>query len=304
MNDKLGWQDLEVLKAVMEEGNFSLAATALNVSQPTVSRQVEQLERKLGKELFTRSRSGLQPTGLAHQLATDTSQMSESAYSIRRALDGIEETPSGVVTIHLPYGFGAHPLVLALKGFHEKYHDIVIEFKNGSLASNLGRREVDIDLRWIKPTEPEVVAREFGTFHLAFYASQCFIERYGMPQTSAELSALPWPLFGEAIMDAFRPELEHLGIEPTYYPFHCAGNAYLNPAFSAIGTTIAILPVGLQPPDFQRLLPDIAIPPPEMWLSMHSSLRRNARIRAVWDWLVEHLPAAYASTRETPSASC
>ncbi len=93
MNDKLGWQDLEVLNAVMEEGNFSLAAKLLGVSQPTVSRHVEQLEKKLGKELFTRSRSGLQPTGLAHQLATYTSQMSDNAYAIQRALDGIERTP-------------------------------------------------------------------------------------------------------------------------------------------------------------------------------------------------------------------
>ncbi len=298
MNDKLGWQDLEVLNAVMEEGNFSLAARVLGVSQPTVSRHVEQLERKLGKELFTRARSGLQPTGLAHQLATYTSQMSDNAYAIQRALDGIEENPSGVVTIHLPYGFGAHPVVRALTDFHEQYPDIVIEFKNGSLASNLGRREADIDLRWIEPSEPEVVARGLGKFHVAFYASQRFIERYGMPQTGAELSALPWPLVGEVIMDTFKPELEKWGIEPSYYPFHCAGNAYLNPAFSAIGTTIALQPVGIHPPDFKRLLPDVAIPSPEMWLSMHYTMRRNARIRAVWDWLVEHIPAAYAATRE------
>ncbi len=53
--------------AVAEEGNFSAASRRLYVSQPPITRQIQQLERELGVELFIRHRKGvtLTPAGEA-----------------------------------------------------------------------------------------------------------------------------------------------------------------------------------------------------------------------------------------------
>ncbi|MEQ8691422.1 MAG: LysR family transcriptional regulator [Pseudomonadales bacterium] len=53
--------------AVAEEGNFSAASLKLYVSQPPITRQIQQLELELGVELFTRHRKGvtLTPAGEA-----------------------------------------------------------------------------------------------------------------------------------------------------------------------------------------------------------------------------------------------
>ena len=68
MDEPLNWHDLEIFHAVLEQGSFSAAARELGLSQPTVSRHIEQLERTLGKELFTRTSTGLTPSELALDL--------------------------------------------------------------------------------------------------------------------------------------------------------------------------------------------------------------------------------------------
>ena len=50
---------MEYFLALAQEGSVSAAAEALHVSQPTLSRQLMDLERELGTTLFTRSRKGI-----------------------------------------------------------------------------------------------------------------------------------------------------------------------------------------------------------------------------------------------------
>src|ERR1043165_298283 len=60
---------LRYFAAVAEEGNLSRAAERLFVSQPTLTKQIRQLERLLGTELFTRSRAGMALTEPGKALA-------------------------------------------------------------------------------------------------------------------------------------------------------------------------------------------------------------------------------------------
>ena len=53
------WELYPSFLAVMEQGSLSRASQGLGLTQPTVGRHIEALERSLGVALFTRSPSGL-----------------------------------------------------------------------------------------------------------------------------------------------------------------------------------------------------------------------------------------------------
>lgn len=57
-------QQLRQAVALAEHGSFVRAATALHISQPALSRSIQNLERRFGSQLFARSTSGVIPTDL------------------------------------------------------------------------------------------------------------------------------------------------------------------------------------------------------------------------------------------------
>lgn len=64
---------LRYFATVAREGNLTRAAQLLFVSQPALTKQIKQLERQLGVELFTRSRAGMTLT-VAGQVLADRVQ--------------------------------------------------------------------------------------------------------------------------------------------------------------------------------------------------------------------------------------
>ncbi len=59
---KFDWNRVRAFLVTAEEGSLSAAAKALDMSQPTLGRQVTQLENELGVALFVRKGRGLSLT--------------------------------------------------------------------------------------------------------------------------------------------------------------------------------------------------------------------------------------------------
>lgn len=65
-------QSLPVFFAVVEEGSFSAAAKKLKLTQPTISFHIDNLEKKLGCPLFTRTAKGVSLTIYGEKLYHST----------------------------------------------------------------------------------------------------------------------------------------------------------------------------------------------------------------------------------------
>src|SRR3974377_2592276 len=59
---RLRLRDVDILLTVIQTGSMGKAATALNMSQPAISKAIAYLEQTLGVRLLDRSRQGVEPT--------------------------------------------------------------------------------------------------------------------------------------------------------------------------------------------------------------------------------------------------
>lgn len=92
----LSARELDIFRRIMESGTVTSAAEALNISQPAVSRTLQQAEARLGFLLFIRESKRLIPTAEARALLPDTvtafaalAKVEQLALDLRRGSGGI-----------------------------------------------------------------------------------------------------------------------------------------------------------------------------------------------------------------------
>ena len=107
------WQELIVFVRAAESGSFSRASRELGLSQPSVSRIVGELERRLGVTLLLRStrRVTLTDAGAAfldraRQILFDLDTAEDAA----RGVDSLR----GLIRIAMPVTFGLRQVIPAL----------------------------------------------------------------------------------------------------------------------------------------------------------------------------------------------
>lgn len=72
------------LATILDSGSISAAATRLNVTQPTLTRNIQTLEMQAGGPLFTRSRHGVKQTPLGADLARHGRAIAKAVWSARQ----------------------------------------------------------------------------------------------------------------------------------------------------------------------------------------------------------------------------
>src|SRR5690606_5332819 len=93
-----GLEDLQRLRAfvrIVECGSISAAARTLGTTQPTLSRQLHQLERATGVPLLRRDTRTMNLTDAGRQLFEDARQILEFAEQASQRLHDEKNTPRG-----------------------------------------------------------------------------------------------------------------------------------------------------------------------------------------------------------------
>ena len=73
------------LAAILDSGSINAAATRLNVTQPTLTRNIQTLEMQAGGALFSRSRHGVKQTALGAALAREGRLIAKAVWSAEQA---------------------------------------------------------------------------------------------------------------------------------------------------------------------------------------------------------------------------
>ena len=95
-------KQLEYFVRIAETGSFTRAALLLDVSQPSLSRQVRQLETELRQHLLYRTGRGVELTEAGRSLLAHGNAVLRLVAQMRDELNNLRGRPTGRVTVGLP----------------------------------------------------------------------------------------------------------------------------------------------------------------------------------------------------------
>jgi DNA-binding transcriptional LysR family regulator len=284
--DEPGWELFRSFLAALHAGSLSGAARALKLTQPTVGRHIDELEKVLGTVLFTRSQHGLQPTDAAVELAPHAQAMAASAGALLRAASGTSRVIDGTVRLSASEVIGVEVLPPMLAGLREQHPRLAHELVVSDEIRDLLRRDVDLAVRNVRPTQTGLAAKKIGTVALGLHAHRRYLEAHGIPRTLEDLS--DHALIGYDHETPAVRSLQASGMRLTRAMFALRTDsnlAQLAAIRAGYGIGICQVPLGQRDADLVQVLPMYFAFGLEIWLVMHENLRGNPRMRAVFDHL-------------------
>ncbi|HEX2802264.1 MAG TPA: LysR family transcriptional regulator [Phenylobacterium sp.] len=288
------WDLLQSLQAVIAAGSLSAAAKALGLTQPTLGRHIDQLERQLGAPLFLRSPRGLQPTDMALALQPHLEDMTAAAQAALRDASNAADGETGVIRVTVSEIIGIEILPPILAQFRRANPKITIEVVLSNKNQDLTRRDADIAVRMARPTQNTLVARKVGQVAFGFYATPDYLAEHGALATLDDLS--DHCLIGYDTPLTNLPDGLVLGREVSrdLFSFRTDNDAaQLSALRAGVGIGVCQHQIGRRDGLIQ-ILPNVLKFELDVWICMHESLKGSRRMRLMFDHLAEAF-SAYAA---------
>lgn len=195
-SQRIRLRHLHTFVAVAQQGTLGRAAETLNLSQPALSKTLNELEQLTGTRLFERGRLGAQLTLVGEQFLTHAVKVLDALNSAGQALNRKEGLNNDIVRIGaLPTAaLGILPTVIGQ--FHKQQKDITLQvatMNNTMLLAGLKSGEIDIGIG--RMSDPELMSGLH--YELLFLESLKLVVRPGHPllQETVTLSrVMEWPV--------------------------------------------------------------------------------------------------------------
>lgn len=190
-----GLEDLRLLRAFLcigESGSISAAARVLNTSQPTLSRQLGQLERTAGVSLVRRDTHTMSLTAAGERLMNDARELLGLAEAASHRLREERETVRGHLRVVSVVDLGQFVVSRLLASFRQLHPQVTAELHLINRPSKFVEEGFDCGVLVGKVTDPSVTVRKVAGIRRLLVAAPAVLETHGQPRTPAELRNLPW----------------------------------------------------------------------------------------------------------------
>ena len=228
----------------------------------------------MGAALIERGRGGLALTAAGEAVRAAAEQMESAALSAERRALGADRELSGRVRVTAPEILGRYFVLPALHSVHKRHPGIEIELISTITRLDVTRREADVAIRTIRPTEPALVARKLARMAVAPYirrsrnrparlAAVSYIEGMRLPLRNVE----------DRIPDG-GVALRTNSIATVFEAVRLGWGACDLPCF-----------VGDATPELERAFPKEKPELMDVWLIVHADVQRTSRVRTLVDEL-------------------
>jgi DNA-binding transcriptional LysR family regulator len=292
MSDRL--QQLVLFVRTVESGSFSKAAREFGLTQPSVSRSIAALERRLGVKLLVRTTRAVSATDAGEALlarARDAILAIDDAESAARGADRL----SGVLRVALPPEYCVRRIVPLLPAFFAQHPLLKIDLMMSDRYENLIAERADLALRIGDLPDSSFVARKLESARRLFIAAPSYLARRGAPASLADLGqhdiiSGPADTGDETWAARRNGRIERQPVSPRVYSRSATGvlacvTAGLGIASASIWMCAAALASG----EAVEILAGYALDPIQAYVVFPAGRRPSQKARAFSDYLEEAL---------------
>ncbi|TNV19415.1 pca operon transcription factor PcaQ [Buttiauxella sp. B2] len=195
-SQRIRLRHLHTFVAVAQQGTLGRAAETLNLSQPALSKTLNELEQLTGTRLFDRGRLGAQMTLMGEQFLTHAVKVLDALNHAGQSLNQKDGQNTTVVRVGaLPTAaLGILPKVIGQ--FHKQQCDVTLQvatMNNTMLLSGLKSGELDLGIG--RMSDPELMTGL--NYELLFLESLKLVVRPGHPLLHENITlsrVMEWPV--------------------------------------------------------------------------------------------------------------
>lgn len=181
-------QGFKLFIRVVDLGSFSKAAAEMGMSQSSATKQVAQLETRLGSRLLHRSTHGVTPTEIGLLFYEKCKLIAYHIDEADSAAGLMQSQVQGSLRISTSVAFGRRvlsPLVMAFMRAHPKLH---IELNFEDRYVNLVEQGVDVAVRMGRLADSTLGARYLGINPWVLVAAPDYLSAHALPASPHDLA--------------------------------------------------------------------------------------------------------------------
>jgi DNA-binding transcriptional LysR family regulator len=192
-----------VFAEVVATGSFSQAAKRLGLSKASVSREVAQLERRLGAQLLRRTTRSMSLTEIGETFYAGCQRVVEEAQQAERSVSELQAEPRGEVRLVAPVSLGQFHLAPRLPALMARHPKLRVRMDLTDRIVDLVSEKYDLAIRITgRLSDAALVQRRLCPIRFVVCASPAYLKHRGTPRDPDELfqhnclgmGASPWHL--------------------------------------------------------------------------------------------------------------
>tara|TARA_R110002073_G_scaffold25036_4_gene83590 strand:- start:6207 stop:7127 length:921 start_codon:yes stop_codon:yes gene_type:complete len=179
--------DLFLFNKIVKNGSFAAAADQLNMTPSGVSKRLSRFENRLEVRLFNRTTRTLSLTESGQALYDRAQSILEAIEDAETQTRELSRIPRGKLRVACSDAFAVHVIVPMLAEFNRQYPEVAVTLVQGDGPLNIVEAQIDLAIRFIRPTNPDFVAKRLVADPWVVCASPAYLSKYGAPKTPDEL---------------------------------------------------------------------------------------------------------------------
>ena len=181
------FHSMQVFVSVIETGSFTKAAQALHLHRPAVSKTIQLLEQQLGGRLLNRTtrQVNLTPEGEAFY-----ERCKSLLADVSETMSSLGNRPArlvGKLRVDMPVSLAKLLIIPSLMDFQSLYPGIELTIGASDKPIDMLSEGVDCVVRMGELEDSSLIASSIGYLPMVTCAAPSYIERYGTPQSLADL---------------------------------------------------------------------------------------------------------------------